>query len=121
MKKNLIHVIYPDEGVHSYVMESDEDVDRILEVVFAEWNHGSGMESELFMSSRRRSLSVNDVVCVNGCYYQCASVGWNEVSMEFVNELEVMVSMHPMRQVHGAWFALSEVMWDRRKKECVEA
>ena len=118
--KNLIHVIYPDESVHSYVKDSDEGVDRILEEVFGEWNHGSGMESELFMASKKRSLSVNDIVCVNGKYYQCESIGWNEVSMEYVDELESMVSMHPSREVHGAWFALSEVMWNRKKCE-VEA
>lgn len=119
--KNLIHVIYPDESIHSYVMESSEGVEYILEMVFGEWNHGSGMESELFMASKKRSLSVNDVVCVNGRYYQCAVIGWNEVSMEFVDELEVMVSRHPKRMEYGAWFALSEVMWECRKKECVEA
>ena len=43
--KNSIQVIYTDESIHSYVIESDEPVDRILEDVFGEWNHGSGMES----------------------------------------------------------------------------
>jgi len=60
--KNIVHVIYPDEAVHSFVMETDMVVSDILERVFAEWNHGSGMESELFIRSKKRSLSVNDIV-----------------------------------------------------------
>ena len=121
--RNLIHVIYPDESVHSYMKESDESVERILEDVFGEWNHGSGMESELFRSSKKRSLSVNDIVCVNGRYFQCAPIGWNEVDDAYVVDLENEVSRSKYRDTSG-WMALSEVMWDRRnnaKKECVEA
>ena len=113
MKKNLIHVIYPDEAVNSFVMTTDMSTADILERVFAEWNHGSGMECEMFVKSKKRSLSVNDIVCVNGTYFQCASVGWYEVSPEYVNALEKEVSDHPSR-LDGAWFALSEVMWGRK-------
>ena len=118
--RNLIHVIYPDECVHSYVIESDEGVDNLLERVFMEWNRGSGMESEMFLNSRCRSLSVNDVVVVNGRYYQCSFIGWNEVSNDYVMELEDEVSNHPERDL-GAWHVLMDVMWERRKKKCVEA
>ena len=114
--KNLIHVIYPDESVHSYVMESDEKVERILEDVFGEWNHGSGMESLLFKNSKKRSVSVNDIVCVNGRYFQCASVGWTEVDSVYVVDLENEVSRSKYRDT-SAWMALSEVMWDRRNKD----
>ena len=114
--KNIVHVIYPDEAVHSFVMETDMVVSDILERVFAEWNHGSGMESELFIRSKKRSLSVNDIVCVNGEYFQCASFGWNSVTPEYVNELEEAVSSNSRRDI-GAWFALSDVMWERNKKQ----
>jgi len=113
--KNLVQVIYPDESVHSYVMESDETVERILEDVFGEWNHGSGMESDLFKGSKKRSLSVNDIVCVNGRYFQCESIGWNEVDSVYMNDLENEVSRSKYRDT-SAYMALSEVMWDRRKK-----
>lgn len=113
MKKNLIHVIYPDEAVNSFVMITDMSTADILERVFAEWNHGSGMECELFVKSQKRSLSVNDIVCVNGVYFQCASFGWNEVTAQYVNELEESVAAHPSR-VEGAWFALMDVMWERQ-------
>jgi hypothetical protein len=114
MKKNIIHVIYPNEMVYSFVTINDMSVEDNLERVFAEWNHGSGMECELFIQSKKRSLSVNDIVAVNGVYYQCASFGWNKVSVDFVNQLEKEVAIHPYRFVHGAWFALNEVMWGHR-------
>lgn len=112
--KYLVHVIYPDEHTHSYVIESDEGVDNLLERVFMEWNRGSGGECELFLSSRCRSLSVNDIVIVNGRCYQCSVIGWNEVSSAYVIELEEEVANHHYRDL-GAWHALSEVMWSRKK------
>jgi len=114
MKKNLIHVIYPDEAVYSFVATNDMSVEDNLERVFAEWNDGSGMECEMFVKSNKRSLSVNDIVCVNGKYFQCASVGWYEVSSEYVNALEKEVADHPSRS-DSAWFALTEVMWGRKR------
>ena len=114
---NIVHVIYPDEFTAGFVIATQSEVDPhdILESVFAQWNNGSGQESELFIRSRVRSLSVNDIVCVNGNYYQCASFGWNEVTAEYVNELEQAVANHPSRN-EGAWFALNDVMWKNRKK-----
>tara|TARA_R110000868_G_scaffold375676_2_gene640307 strand:- start:983 stop:1351 length:369 start_codon:yes stop_codon:yes gene_type:complete len=121
MKKNLIHVIYPDEAVFSFVATNDLSVEDNLERTFAEWNHGSGMESDLSISSKKRSLSVNDIVAVNGVYYQCQSFGWKQVDTQYVDQLEKEVAVHPFRFDHGPWFALSEVMWSRRKTEMVEA
>jgi len=116
MKKNLIHVIYPDEAVYSFVVINDMSVEDNLERVFAEWNDGSGMECKMFIESKKRSLSVNDIVCVNGKYYQCQSFGWKEVTTEYVINLEKEVATHP-RRFDGAWFALSDVMWKRQKNE----
>ena len=113
MKRNLIHIIYPDDFTSSFIMNTDMSTADILERVFAEWNHGSGMECEMFVNSKKRSLCVNDIVCVNGTYFQCASFGWHEVSPEYVNALEKEVANHPSR-VEGAWFALMDVMWERQ-------
>ena len=115
--KNIVHVIYPDEYSDGFIIETDGEVDPhdILEMVFAQWNHGSGCESERFVKSKKRSLSVNDIVCVNGRYWQCASFGWNEVTAEYVNQLEKDVATNPRRFTNGAWFALSDVMYSRKK------
>ena len=112
MKRNLINIIYPDEAVNSFVMTTDMSTADILERVFDEWNHGSGMECEMFIRSQKRSLSVNDIVCVNGTYFQCQSVGWNKVTDEYVYQLEQDVANSPRRS-EGAWFALSDVMYSR--------
>lgn len=117
MKKNIIHVIYPDEAVTSFVLESDDIVVNILEMVFAQFNHGSGMESDLFIGSKKRSLSVNDVVGINGKYYLCESFGWKEVTVAFVNQLEKKVAEHPFRLIHGPWFALNRVMEENKLVE----
>ena len=115
MTNNLVHVIYPAEFTAGFIIKTNGEVDphEILEMVFAQWNHGSGLESEMFVKSNKRSLSVNDIVCVNGRYWQCASFGWNEVTAEYVNQLEDAVENHP-RRFHGAWFALNEVMLSLR-------
>jgi hypothetical protein len=117
MKKNLVHVILTADKVISFVHESDDSVDSILEVVFGMFNHGSNSESELFLNSKCRSLSVNDVVGVNGKYYLCESFGWKEVTAEFVNDLEEEVENNPLTLAHGPWFGLSEVMHNRKKGE----
>jgi len=117
MKKNLVHVIYPADKVVSFVHYSDDTVENILEVVFGMFNHGSNSESELFLNSKCRSLSVNDIVLLNGKYYLCESIGWKEVTVEFVNDLEEEVEKNPLTLAHGPWFGLGEVMWNRKKGE----
>lgn len=120
--KNIITVIYPDSHKFAFVIESDATLDNpdnhnyLLERVFAEWNCGSGVESELFLRSNVRSMSVGDIVLVNGTYYICESIGWKQVSTEFVVELENRVHNHPLRNLHGAWFALNQVLWDMMPK-----
>lgn len=120
--KNIIHVIYPNEFSTGYVIETDgpANVIELLELTFAQWNNGSGQECERFITSKVRSLSVGDVVCINGSYYQCASFGWNSVTPEYVTELENAVANHPSRN-EGAWFALNSVMWERNHKNSVAA
>ena len=123
MTNNIVNVIYPDEFTAGFIIKTDGEVDPhdILEMTFAQWNHGSGCESELFVKSKKRSMSVNDIVCVNGRYWQCASFGWNEVTAEYVNELEKDVATNPRRFTNGAWFALNDVMWDRNRKDNIVA
>lgn len=117
MKKNLIHVIYPAQKVISFVLEADFPTQDILEMVFARFNNGSGMECKEFTSAGIRSLSVNDIVCVNGQYFQCLPFGWEEVSGEFVNKLEDEVRNHFRFDFAGAWFALNEIMYQRKSNE----
>lgn len=118
MKKNLIHIIYPDDFSSSFIMETEGKVDdkTILEWVFAQWNNGSCQESELFIKSQIRSMSVNDIVCVNGNYYQCASMGWDAVTPNYVTHLIEEVVNHPKRSECGPYRCLDDIMWQRKKK-----
>jgi len=113
MKRNIIHIIYPADKVVSFIHESDDTVDSILESAFAMFNHGSGSESELFLKSNYRSLSVNDIVGINDKYYLCLSFGWKEVTAEFLNDLEEEVENNP-NMIHSPWHALQDVMWKRQ-------
>ena len=117
MKRNIVHIIYPCEKVISFIHESDDTVDSILESAFAMFNHGSGVESEMFLNSKCRSLSVNDIVAVNDKYHLCESFGWKEVTAEFVNDLEEEVENNPLTLAHGPWFGLNEIMFIRKKGE----
>lgn len=110
IKKNIVHVIYPDEHSSGFVLEGDFSDECILERMFAEWNAGSGQESRLFISSKKRSMSVGDIVCVNGTYYQCKPVGWEKVTTDYVTKLEKDVADHPLRKFYGPWFALNDIL-----------
>ena len=117
--KKLIWVIYPGERVMSYVMTTELEGESLLEVVFAQFNSGSGAEGEVFLNSRCRSMCVNDIVAVNGEYWQCGFVGWKSVTAEYVEQLEDEVVRHPLYDSvdGGSWNALNDIMWNRRRKE----
>ena len=128
--KTEIQIIYPVEYNARFFIETDNAVTdhELLERIFAEWNYGSQHESKEFINARVRSLSVNDIVWIGGRpegsllgrYYQCASIGWSEVDVNFVNQLEAEVKNHPKMEEGGAFFALSDIMWQRRKAEMVK-
>lgn len=110
--KNIIHVLYPDDKTFGYVIVTNNKVtvETLLEQVFAEWNHGSGKECDLFKSGKTRSLSVNDIVCINGNYYQCKSSGWRNVTPSYVTSLEQKVNSHPFRLTNSPWYVLNLIM-----------
>jgi hypothetical protein len=118
MTKHLIQVIYPDEFHQVFHLdlpfEDAPNVWAVLEEVFGQWND-SPFQSQLSKESRVRSMSVNDFVSVNGVFYQCQSIGWTEVTPEYVSEIIKEVRSHPFRKEHGAWISLNDVMYDRRK------
>ena len=112
--KHLIKVRYPAERTFSLVWELDSMVSTtshsaLLERVFAAFNYGSGQECDVFLGGKVRSLSVNDFVAIDNRWYKCESMGWSPTSEAEVNRIEGMVFDHP-DFVHGAWFALNDVM-----------
>jgi hypothetical protein len=113
--KFIITVNYIGCAAHTFAHDSKSDKrEAVLEEIFAMFNHGSGQECELFLKHRLRSLSVNDCVRVNTRWFQCRSVGWEEVTEEYVDELEKAVVNHPLYNLHGAFYCLDQIMWERR-------
>lgn len=51
------------------------------ETVWRMWNRGSGYESEQFLNEEERSMSVGDVVEINGTYHLAAPVGFKEIEV----------------------------------------
>ena len=122
MTKHLVQIIYPDEFYQVFhlemTFEDAPNVWAVLEQVFAEWND-SPLAGKMFIQARVRSLSVNDIVSVNGVFYQCKSIGWTEVSPEYVSELIKEVKSHPFRKEHGAWIVLNDIMYNRSKVQTI--
>ena len=119
MKETNVVIKYPGDRNFEVSLEGDTH-GEILENAFEAFNHGSTREHPTLLASRARSLSVNDLVQIDGFWYQCQSVGWTLMEESDVIELEKAVKEHRAYEEHGAWFALSEVMWERRlakKKE----
>lgn len=59
--------------------EVGEDSDSDLNDVFARWNRGSGREADIFLKQEIRSLSVGDIVEVDGTKHLCSSIGWTKL------------------------------------------
>lgn len=116
MKKNVYVNYIGDRGVSLQIDCGSRSNEWILEEIFAMFNHGSRYECKEFLNLKIRSLSMNDCVRVNDQWYQCASIGWEEITNERVEELEQLVVNHPHFEEHGPWFALNEVMRAYRRQ-----
>lgn len=51
------------------------------EQLWEEWNRGSRKESEEFYDAEVRSMSVGDVVDIDGTYHQVRTVGFREITV----------------------------------------
>jgi hypothetical protein len=59
---------------------ADIDVDD-PEDAWAQWNAGSGHETQEFYNAEVRSMSVGDVIEINGTYHQAKAIGWDEIEV----------------------------------------
>jgi hypothetical protein len=107
-------VNYPGDRIVKAKIEGHEPFE-VLENTIAAFDHGSGRECPEFLESKMRSFSVNDLVRIGTTWYQCEPVGWHEVTEQYVDDLEKAVVEHPSYTLHGAWFVLSELAWERKK------
>ena len=49
---------------------------EILDIVWEQWNAGSGNESEEFLKRNVRSMMVGDYICIDGVWHECLPFGW---------------------------------------------
>ena len=69
-----------DEFDELYREIADVDVDE-PEEAWAQWNAGSDHESQQFYDAEVRSMSVGDIIEVDGTKYQAKSIGWDEIEV----------------------------------------
>lgn len=58
------------------------------EAAWKQWNRGTGYESQVFLDVQERSMSVGDVLEIDGAYYQAQNLGWEEITVEELEEGE---------------------------------
>lgn len=115
MPHHTIIVKYPLQRDFVLLHDSELPNDKLLESIFAGFNGGSQEEWPIFLESRLRSLSVHDFVFVNNQWYQCASVGWQPVTADYVADIEKQVKEHKQFDNFNAWFCLNDVMFNVKK------
>lgn len=110
--KREITVWLPGETIVPFDEECSETNSEALEQIFAWFNAGSGNEHRLFKAMR--SLSVGDFVGIDRQWFQCLSIGWRNVSFDFVRKIEDAVQ-HRMNvavannKQESPWFILNSM------------
>lgn len=67
--------------IEHYELAGEEEEVVDLSDLWERWNRGSGRESRAFIEAETRSLSVDDVVVLNGDAYRCDRVGWTTIEL----------------------------------------
>lgn len=106
MNKHIV-VIYPAQRTFIFDIMTSKPDTAILEDVFAWFNAGSNQEMEIFLDSHIRSFSVNDFIGIDGKYYQCSSVGWQEVQRNEINDVVEFVE-HNVNSFNSPWSVLND-------------
>lgn len=115
MKDNSVCILLPGDTRPFEVIVEGNTINETLDNVFEGFNAGSPKEHPYFINSAMRSFSVNDLVRVDGRWFQCDPCGWSEVSAEYVDELVEMVHEEMSKGAHAtAWSALDYIMTNRR-------
>ena len=69
------------ECVFTFSLDTNKDHMVLLEMIFFEFNVGEGLLATAYRAKDLRSLSVGDVVIINGVSYECARFGWNKIDV----------------------------------------
>jgi len=49
---------------------------EVLDIVWEQWNAGSGNESKQFLNLGVRSMMVGDYINIDGVWHECLPLGW---------------------------------------------
>jgi len=49
---------------------------EVLDIVWEQWNAGSGNESKQFLNLNVRSMMVGDYINIDGVWHECLPFGW---------------------------------------------
>jgi hypothetical protein len=66
--------------IEHYELVGEEEVVDLSDL-WERWNRGSGQESQAFIEAETRSLSVGDVVVLDGDAYRCDRIGWTPIEL----------------------------------------
>ncbi|EMA43567.1 MULTISPECIES: hypothetical protein [Halococcus] len=66
--------------IEHYELAGEEDVVDLSDL-WERWNRGSGQESQAFVEAETRSLSVGDIVVLDGDAYRCDRIGWTAIEL----------------------------------------
>lgn len=110
-----ITIVYPGELRFEFELDCNDHNYVTLEKVFHLFNAPDDSSHPQYRASRMRSLSVNDFVCIDGLWWQCAGNGWNACAGAFVEDVgrEVMGRINHARGYY-AWHALQDVMREEK-------
>lgn len=93
-----------------------------LEDAFAEFNAGSNQECPEFIEARIRSLSVGDLVKMDGVWNRVESCGWSVMTeqevMDYMTAIEdKLIELRKLENDPNlpAWFAVNDVMYKVKK------
>lgn len=70
-----------DDLIEHYDLAGEEEVVDLSDL-WERWNRGSGRESQAFVEAETRSLSVGDVVVLDGDTFRCDRDGWTSVTLQ---------------------------------------
>lgn len=74
--------------VFTFYATTQQSDRALLEIIFEEFNIGTGPVARAYRGNHLRSLSVGDVVVLDGqVAYLCAAVGWEAFDLTLYNDV----------------------------------
>lgn len=120
MKTVEIQIEYFDQDLSlklNRVYPATTSDEKILGILFAEFNNGSGEEGADFLAAKCRSMSVGDYIRIDAQWYRVEGMGWSKAGQDDVdnwflklNELQAL--RHPSQRTRQSrWIDASKIQY----------